>query len=240
MILPRLGKARHSTSRRTGCHTLNANRGWSDMCELLAMSCRHPTRLTSSLTALAAHAQGSSRNRDGWGLAFYQGRNVALYRGTEPADASPMVRWLESGGPRTRLSLGYIRHATQGMVELANTGPFVRELNGRIHCFSHNGNLARLLVEAEPPAGHYRPVGATDSELAFCQLLSGIERLAAPPFHDLPPWKLAWRRSPRWSACCAASGRPTFSTVMVTPCLPMPTGACSHRWDGSSRPGSTG
>src|SRR5690554_6175589 len=86
--------------------------------------------------------------------------------------------------PPTRLSLGYIRHATQGQIELANTGPYLRELNGRVHGFAHNGNLARLFEEAEP-AGHYRPVGATDSELAFCRLLSGMERLAAP-LHALP------------------------------------------------------
>lgn len=155
------------------------------MCELLALSCRHPTRLTSSLTALASHAQGTSRNRDGWGLAFYQGRDLDLYRGTEAANSSAMVRWLEAHGPLTRLSLGYIRHATQGTVELANTGPFIRELNGRVHCFTHNGNLARLFHDAEAPAGHYQPVGATDSEVAFCHLLSGLERLSAP-LHVLP------------------------------------------------------
>ncbi|MCA1770798.1 MAG: class II glutamine amidotransferase [Halomonas sp.] len=156
------------------------------MCELLALSCRHPTRLTSSLTALVSHAQGTSRNRDGWGLAFYQGRDVDLYRGTEAADTSGMVQWLEANGPLARLSLGYIRHATQGMIELANTGPFIRELNGRVHCFCHNGNLARLFDDTKTPLGHYRPVGATDSELAFCKLLSAMERLSAP-LHALPP-----------------------------------------------------
>ncbi|MGJ7459232.1 class II glutamine amidotransferase [Halomonas sp. MA07-2] len=156
------------------------------MCELLALSCRHPTRLTSSLTALASHAQGESRNRDGWGLAFYQGRDVALYRGIEAADTSAMVTWLEAHGLLTRLSLGYIRHATQGTVELANTGPYIREHNGRVHCFAHNGNLSRLFDDAEAPPGHFRPVGATDSELAFCHLMSGLERLSAP-LHNIPP-----------------------------------------------------
>ncbi|MCL7940773.1 class II glutamine amidotransferase [Halomonas sp. ATCH28] len=156
------------------------------MCELLAMSCRHPARLTSSLTALASHAEGTSRNRDGWGLAFFQGRDLALYRGTEAADTSSMVRWLEACGPRTKLALGYIRHATQGGIELANTAPFVRELNGRIHGFTHNGNLAHLFDDAAPTKGHYRPVGTTDSELAFCGLLSLMEKQAAP-LHDLPP-----------------------------------------------------
>ena len=71
------------------------------MCELLAMSCRLPARLTSSLSALASHAMGDSRNRDGWGLAFYQGMDVALYRDTTPADASPLVLWLQANGTAT-------------------------------------------------------------------------------------------------------------------------------------------
>ncbi len=157
------------------------------MCELLAMSCRHPARLTSSLTALASHAQGISRNRDGWGLAFYQDRDVALYRGMEAADTSSLVQWLEEYGPLTGLSLGYIRHATQGDIKLANTGPFIRELNGRIHCFAHNGNLTQLDDDSISAPRHFQPVGDSDSELAFCYLLARIEKLheqhtGFPPF----------------------------------------------------------
>jgi len=145
------------------------------MCELLAMSCRHPARLTSSLTALASHAQGISRNRDGWGLAFYQDRDVALYRGMEAADTSSLVQWLEEYGPLTGLSLGYIRHATQGDIKLANTGPFIRELNGRIHCFAHNGNLTQLDDDSISAPRHFQPVGDSDSELAFCYLLARMQ-----------------------------------------------------------------
>ncbi|MFN2329537.1 MAG: class II glutamine amidotransferase [Chromatocurvus sp.] len=148
------------------------------MCELMAMSCRHPARLTSSLTALAAHAGGDSRNRDGWGLAFYQGRDVALYRDTRPADTGPLVPWLEANGPETTLSLGYIRHATQGTINLANTGPFSRELNGRVHVFTHNGNLKSLAHSSLVGNDYFQPVGETDSELAFCLLLDRIRQLA--------------------------------------------------------------
>ncbi|MFN2287134.1 MAG: class II glutamine amidotransferase [Chromatocurvus sp.] len=150
------------------------------MCELLAMSCRHPARLTSSLTALTAHAGGDSRNRDGWGLAFYQGRDVALYRDTTPADTGPLVPWLEANGPETTLSLGYIRHATQGTVNLANTGPFSRELNGRVHVFTHNGNLESLPHSSLVGNDFFQPVGETDSELAFCLLLDRIRQLPYP------------------------------------------------------------
>ncbi|RUR28345.1 class II glutamine amidotransferase [Vreelandella andesensis] len=148
------------------------------MCELLAMSCRHPARLTSSLTALAAHAGGESRNRDGWGLAFYQGYDVALYRDTTPANTCPLVPWLEANGPATTLSLGYIRHATQGILTLANTGPFLRELNGRMHVFTHNGNLKPLATSSPGTSGLFQPVGESDSELAFCLLLDQIRKLA--------------------------------------------------------------
>lgn len=151
------------------------------MCELLAMSCRHPARLTSSLTALAAHAGGHSRNRDGWGLAFYQGHDVALYRDTTPADTCPLVRWLEANGPATTLSLAYIRHATQGPVDLANTGPFARELNGHMQVFAHNGNLKNLAQLPFVNSGCFQPVGETDSELAFCLLLNQIRQLEHAP-----------------------------------------------------------
>ncbi len=144
------------------------------MCELLAMSTRHATRLTFSLQALSSHSAAPGMSRDGWGVAFYQGNDVALFREPGAASDSPLVRHLESGGPSTTLAISHIRHATQGAVSLANTQPFVRELAGSAHVFAHNGDLlggeaARILV-----ADRYRPVGTTDSELAFCALLERL------------------------------------------------------------------
>ncbi|EMP56897.1 class-II glutamine amidotransferase [Marinobacter santoriniensis NKSG1] len=145
------------------------------MCELLALSCRYPARLTTSLTGLAARAQEAvSRNRDGWGVAFYQGADVALYRDTSAADRSPQVPWLEAHGPETTLSMAYIRHATQGGINLANTGPYVRELNGRMRVFAHNGNLAGIRDRYRSDRRGYHPVGETDSEYAFCLLLNSL------------------------------------------------------------------
>jgi len=133
------------------------------------------------LTALAAHGGGDSRNRDGWGLAFYQGRDVALYRDTTPAYSSPLVPWLEANGPASTLSIGYIRHATKGAINLANTGPFSRELNGRIHVFTHNGNLKSLAQSSFVRSEIFQPVGETDSEFAFCLLLDRIRQLPQVP-----------------------------------------------------------
>lgn len=147
------------------------------MCELLAMSCRHPARLTFSLAALAGRARLPSRNQDGWGLAYYQGKAVALYRETTAADDHPLVDWLMHHGPPTKTAIGYIRHGTQGAIALANTGPFTRELNGRIHTFVHNGNLRYSESFRTAEGSRFQPVGETDSELAFCRLLENIAAL---------------------------------------------------------------
>lgn len=50
------------------------------MCDLLAMSCLRATRLPFSLEALAVRGAGTGRTRDGWGAAFYQENDVALFR----------------------------------------------------------------------------------------------------------------------------------------------------------------
>lgn len=144
------------------------------MCELLAVSSRQPTKLTFSLGILAAHSRPAGSSRDGWGAAFYQGLDVALFREPQAASDSPMVRLLESSGPSTSLAISHIRHATQGNVSLANTQPFVRELMGRTHCFAHNGHLPGITHHDPLSLGRFQPVGRTDSEHAFCALLQRL------------------------------------------------------------------
>jgi len=147
------------------------------MCELLAMSSRLPTRLTFSLEELAAHGAGTGRNRDGWGAAFYQDNDVALFREPAAAGDSPLVRFLEAQGPSTTLAISHIRRATQGAVALSNTQPFTRELAGHMHVFAHNGDLPGIKRSRTHAFGHYRPVGSTDSEHAFCALLERVRGL---------------------------------------------------------------
>lgn len=147
------------------------------MCELFAMSSRLPTRLTHSLAALAAHAGGESRQRDGWGVGFYQGHDVALFKEPHAASDSALVRRLQDQGPSTTLIMGHLRHATQGAISLANTGPFVRELNGRMRMFAHNGDLRGLALAPEFDSGLYQPAGESDSEQAFCALLARLQVL---------------------------------------------------------------
>ena len=91
------------------------------------------------------------------------------------ADSAWLTHVIDSGRPHSRIVIAHIRHATQGSIALANTQPFARELGGRVHVFDHNGMLADVEQAIGPSCRRYRPVGATDSEIAFCGLM---ERMA--------------------------------------------------------------
>lgn len=141
------------------------------------MSSSQQVRLTFSLQTLAARGSTAGRLHDGWGVAFYQGPDVALFREPAPAADSALVRYLEAQGPATPVAISHIRRATRGALSLANTQPFVRELGGRAHAFAHNGDLPGIHRSEALALGHSRPVGQTDSEHAFCALLSRLGAL---------------------------------------------------------------
>ena len=147
------------------------------MCELLAMSTRHAAHLTVSLAALANHSGPASSTRDGWGTAFYQGNDVALFREPVAADDSALVRWLSQHGPATALAIAHIRRATLGTVALSNTQPFVRVLAGRARVFAHNGHLPGIARSAALAYDRHRPIGDTDAEHAFGALLERLRGL---------------------------------------------------------------
>jgi predicted glutamine amidotransferase len=69
--------------------------------------------------------------------------------------------------------IAHVRKATVGAVSLENCHPFVRELWGRYWVFAHNGDLKNY---APALHGSFRPVGNTDSELAFCWLLQELAK----------------------------------------------------------------
>lgn len=144
------------------------------MCELLALSSVRATRLNFSLQTSAAHSGDTSTTRVGWGVAFYQSNDVALFWEPAAAHYSPLVQFLQTQGPSTTLAISHIRHAARGALDLSNTQPFVRELGGHIHVFAHNGNLPGVDSAANMAFNRYRPVGTTDSEHAFCALLERL------------------------------------------------------------------
>ena len=119
-----------------------------------------------------------SGNPDGWGVAYMDDADAQLIREPAPAATSPYVAFLESYGPASKLIISHVRRATATDRSLANTQPFARILSGRVHVFAHNGYVP--LPEPNYSSPWLNPVGDTDSEQLFCELLHDL----APLWHE--------------------------------------------------------
>jgi glutamine amidotransferase len=155
------------------------------MCELLGMSANVPTDIVFSFTGLMQRGGRTGPHRDGWGIGFYEGRGLRLFQDPAASSESEVAQLVQRYPIKSEVVIGHIRQANVGKVCLSNTHPFVRELWGRNWCFAHNGQLA----DFQPPASFYRPVGDTDSEAAFCDLLNRVREAFPEPVdieHLLP------------------------------------------------------
>ncbi len=141
------------------------------------MSSRLPATVSFSLERLARRGGDEGPHKDGWGLAYVEGRDCMLLREPRPASQSPLLQLMERQGMRARMVISHIRLATFGARALRNTQPFQRELGGRCHVFAHNGDLPSLLTDAAPADRRFQPMGDSDSELAFCALLGRLAPL---------------------------------------------------------------
>jgi glutamine amidotransferase len=147
------------------------------MCELFAMCSRLPADVTISLKELASHGSPSGPNHDGWGVAYYDERDVRLMKEAGSATESACVKFIEERHLASTLVLAHVRHATEGAVTLSNSQPFARELAGRMHVFAHNGDTPGVFEDPRFRIDRFHPIGETDSEFAFCALLARLARL---------------------------------------------------------------
>ena len=154
------------------------------MCQLLGMNCNTPTDVTFSFAGLAQRGGRTDHHADGWGIAFFEGRGARLFVDSAPAADSPVAELIRRYPIKSRNVISHIRKATVGAVQLENCHPFVRELWGRYWVFAHNGDLKDYAPRLH---GHFRPVGGTDSEQAFCWLMQELAKAHAsvPPVGEL-------------------------------------------------------
>jgi glutamine amidotransferase len=147
------------------------------MCQLLGMNANTPTDLMFSFTGFSTRAE---EHKDGFGIAFFEGAGTRLFVDAQSARLSPVAEMVRHYPIRSHNVIAHIRKATQGVVALENTHPFVRELWGRYWVFAHNGDLKNYQPRLHAA---FRPVGSTDSERAFCWLMQELAKAHA----DLPP-----------------------------------------------------
>ena len=140
------------------------------MCELLGMSANVPTDICFSFTGLMQRGGRTGPHRDGWGIAFYEGRGwgCRTFHDPYPSADSEIAQLIRGYSIKSYIVVSHIRRANRGRICLENTHPFSRELWGRVWTFAHNGQLRGI---KRHELTHYRPVGTTDSEHAFCWIV---------------------------------------------------------------------
>jgi glutamine amidotransferase len=143
------------------------------MCELLGLAFNEP--ISPSLSFRGFRHRGE-RNPDGWGLATITPTEARITKETIRADQSDVSRALRDNPRLTApIFIGHVRFASRGEVNLKNTHPFTRRINGSDFVFAHNGTLSMDQLNRRD-GGTFPVEGSTDSELAMCVLLSWITR----------------------------------------------------------------
>ncbi|MCA1246852.1 class II glutamine amidotransferase [Massilia sp. MS-15] len=161
------------------------------MCQLLGMNCNVPTDIVFSFTGFAHRGGRTDTHHDGWGIAFFEGRGVRHFVDHQAAIASPIAELIKRYPIKSTNVIAHIRKATQGSIALENCHPFVRELWGRYWVFAHNGDLKEFAPQLSGP---FRPVGTTDSELAFCWLMQNLHAQFGDVAPALPALRAALER----------------------------------------------
>jgi transglutaminase-like putative cysteine protease/predicted glutamine amidotransferase len=120
---------------------------------------------------------------DGWGVGFYPAGELSatVLKESAPPPHSPRSALVEAWQHlEASLFAMHIRHATWGSLSAANTQPFVRAWGRRDWLFAHAGSLlARPELERDAT---FEPVGSTDTELLFCEIMN---RFAEAGWHSL-------------------------------------------------------
>lgn len=175
------------------------------MCELLGMSANVPTDICFSFSGLMQRGGGTGPHRDGWGIAFYEGRGCRTFHDPSPSVDSEIARLVRNYPIKSHIVVSHIREGNIGEVCLQNTHPFQRELWGQVWTFAHNGQVERF---EDLRLSSYQPVGTTDSEHIFCWLLGEIrENFPGPPDQEILTDFIADR-------CRSVSERGVFNMLM--------------------------
>jgi predicted glutamine amidotransferase len=137
------------------------------------MECNVPTDIVFSFSGLALRGGKKGPHADGWGLALYEGNAARSFLEPSACSNSPLATYVKNNPIKTLLAIAHVRKKTRGRVSLENTHPFVRELWGRHFVFAHNGTIKGV---SKFELGRFRPIGDTDSEIAFCALLHRLDQ----------------------------------------------------------------
>ncbi|PWB49179.1 MAG: hypothetical protein C3F18_10110 [Nitrosomonadales bacterium] len=147
------------------------------MCELFGISASQSVPIRRELEAFRLRGGREADNPDGWGLAWLEGGRFQLAKEPLPACRSALFENL-GATLRSSLMVAHVRKARHPPVNtMGNTHPFRSLCCGKEWVFAHNGLVPEIVgMEQENLHAVCRPAGETDSEYAFCHLLSHLAR----------------------------------------------------------------
>lgn len=126
---------------------------------------------------------------DGWGVGFYHdGESASCTVVKEPRPLADSLHsqivstWENLVSP---VFLLHIRNARWGSISDANTQPFARSHGRHDWIFAHSGSLEQRLEIADDAP--FEPVGSTDTEAIFCELLSRCAKRGYKRLRDVDP-----------------------------------------------------
>ncbi|MDU5778417.1 MAG: class II glutamine amidotransferase [Haemophilus parainfluenzae] len=91
------------------------------MCQLLGMNCNTPTDIVFSFEGFRRRAGLTDCHSDGFGIAFFEGRGVRIFRDNHAASQSPIADCVKQYKIKSLNVIAHIRKATQGGVTIENT-----------------------------------------------------------------------------------------------------------------------
>ena len=139
----------------------------------------------------------SGSNSLGWGLGWYPGNQASSMVIKDPAARATQVftdSLTDWSNFRSNIFFCKIRGAESGYNQ-SEAQPFSRSFAGADWLFMHNGDLDKteLTKVYQGDSRLLEPVGKTDSELAFCNLLARMERHGARSLSEVDPSEiLSW------------------------------------------------
>jgi len=141
------------------------------MCQLFGLNSARPVSPHFSLRGFFRRGGGTDHHGYGWGLAYFNNHNSILQVRDTPAHHCKDADAILQRNFKASTVIAHVRKATEGKVCLKNSHPFVRRLWGRDWVFAHNGELTNFFPELD---FRFLPSGETDSERAFCHILSKL------------------------------------------------------------------
>lgn len=127
-----------------------------------------PERVPQEMVDFRHHA---ARDRDGWGIAWYDSGNLQVVK--SPESALQNHKYVATTNEvNSRLMLAHLRRSTRGNNRKVNAHPF----SFGNYVFAHNGTID-ISELGDYLRGEYRHVrGNTDSEVLFRFLIQKMER----------------------------------------------------------------